>query len=83
MVIKMYDNLSFVNLKKDIAIMVKEERLKRDMTVEELGEKASVSEQTIYDIEAAKFNVRCFVLFRIEKVLELDLNEYIKNLKVK
>ena len=83
MVIKMYDNLTFVDLKKDIAIMIKEERLKRDMTVKELSDKTYVSEQTIYDIEAAKFNVRCFVLFRIAKVLELDLNEYIRNLKVK
>ena len=82
MVIKMYDNLTFVDLKKDIAIMIKEERLKRDMTVKELSDKTYVSEQTIYDIEAAKFNVRCLVLFPIAKVLELDLNEYIKNLKV-
>lgn len=59
--------------------LIKELRLKKGMTQEELAEKTEVSARTIQRIENGEVDPRAYTLQMIAKALEVDFNLFVAN----
>lgn len=54
---------------------VKEQRLRYEMTQEELAERAGVSRQTIISIESGRYNPSIILAFKLACLLSLSIEE--------
>jgi transcriptional regulator with XRE-family HTH domain len=72
-------------MEEDILIQIsnkiKERRRQKNITVQELANKASVSKSLISQIENSRTIPSLIVLIDIIKSLDIDLNEFFKNIK--
>jgi transcriptional regulator with XRE-family HTH domain len=59
--------------------LVKELRIKRGMTQEELADKTEVSARTIQRIENGEVDPRAYTLQMIAKALDVDYNLFVLN----
>jgi len=59
--------------------LIKELRIKKGMTQEELAEKTEVSARTIQRIENGEVDPRAYTLQMIAKALEVDYNLFVEN----
>ncbi len=71
-----------------VAKQIKKYREKQDMSYEVLSAKLelmgiSIHKQSLYDIEANKRTVKDYELFGIAKVLNVDVNDLLTDIKAK
>ena len=59
--------------------LIKELRIKKGMTQEELAEKTEVTSRTIQRIENGEVDPRVYTLQMIAKALEVDYNLFVEN----
>ncbi len=64
---------------KHLGLNIRVERTRRQLTQDQLAEKADTSRNTISLIERGKQNLSALILIDISKVLEIDINELIKS----
>lgn len=64
-----------------LASNIKAERNRKGLTQFELAEKVNVSESTISLIERGLQTPSIFLVFDIARVLEININELLKNIK--
>ena len=67
--------MEYENLLKRIALNIKIERVKRQLTQEKLAELVDVHEKHIGKIEAGKQNITFKTLFRIATALNVDITK--------
>jgi transcriptional regulator with XRE-family HTH domain len=65
--------------KMETGKLIKELRIKKGMTQEELAEKTEVSARTIQRIENGEVDPRAYTLQMIAKALEVDYNLFLEN----
>lgn len=65
---------------KITGINIKSARLKPDMSQEKLAELVNVSRDTISNIETGKSETYFLTIVDIARVLEVDINEFIKDI---
>ena len=63
----------------EIGKLIKELRIKKGMTQEELADKTEVSSRTIQRIENGEVDPRAYTLQMIAKALEVDFNLFVEN----
>ena len=64
-----------------LASNIKAERVRKSLTQFQLAELVGISESTISLIERGLQTPSIFIMYDIAKVLEIDLNDLLKNLK--
>lgn len=65
---------------KTIGLNIKAERIKKELSQEQLAELISTSRNTISLIERGKQNLSILKFIAIAKVLKIDLNDLIKGI---
>jgi len=65
---------------KILGLNIKAERTRKELTQEQLAEKAATSRNSISLIEKGSQSLSALKLIDISKALEIDLNELIKNI---
>jgi transcriptional regulator with XRE-family HTH domain len=66
-------------MKMETGKLIKELRIKKGMTQEELADKTEVSARTIQRIENGEVDPRAYTLQMIAKALEVDYNMFVEN----
>jgi len=66
-------------MKMETGKLIKELRIKKGMTQEELADKTEVSDRTIQRIENGEVDPRAYTLQMIAKALEVDFNLFVGN----
>lgn len=59
---------------------IKLERIRKDFSQEQLAEKAEVSARTISLIENGLQHPKFFLIVRLSRILDVDINVFIQNL---
>lgn len=68
------------NILRILGKNIKIERIRNDLSQEQLAEKAGVSTRTISLIENGLQHTKLFLIVKISKILNVDINVFLENI---
>ncbi len=68
------------NILRILGKNIKIERIRNDLSQEQLAEKAGVSPRTISLIENGLQHTKLFLIVKISKILNVDINVFLENI---